>query len=55
VVEYPARSTRYEQGIDKGGVPEGVLDTYVAEPQSRGGSFYKGIVRTRATHPYGAA
>jgi len=47
--------TRYEQGIDESGVPEGVLDTYVAEPQSRGRGFYQGILRVRETHPYGAA
>ena len=45
----------YEQGIDKSGLPEGVLDTYVAEPHSRGGGFYKGIVRIRATHPFRVA
>ena len=45
----------YEQGIDKEGVPEGVLDTYVAEPQSRGGGFYQGIVRARETYPFGTA
>ena len=65
VVQFPPRDeprrpigekrTRYEQGIDEGGIPEGTLGTYAVEPQSRGGSFYQGILRTRATHRYGAA
>jgi hypothetical protein len=46
--------TQHEQRIYEGGVPEGVLDTYAAEPQSRGGGFYQGILRVRETHPFGA-
>ena len=45
----------YEQGIYEGGVPEGVLDTYAVEPQSRGRGFFDGITTVRNTHPYGAA
>jgi hypothetical protein len=55
VVQYPARRTRYEQGIDKEGVPEGVLDTYVAEPRFRGKGFFENLREVRRTHPYGAA
>ena len=47
--------TQYEKGIDKGGIPKGVLDTYAVEPRSRGKGFFDNLREVRRTHPYGAA